>query len=197
MPSRTLAAASPALSRRGNLRLGAAAAGLLATPAVLRGAQGDLPTAPETLDRPRLRLPALTSNGTRLPVTVEAPQPMEPAHGATVLEVVNPRDPIPGKGAFHFTAANDRAWVAFQARFDEGPSAVVATARCRRHGSFSATTPLQVAPGAGGCSGGPPATPGGPLITFLLQPQREGVVRVTLTNTRRQRFEAAHPIRFV
>ena len=184
--------------------------------------------------------------------------------------------PFRHEHAFHFTPANGRAWVAFQARFDEGASTVVATAQCRRHGRFSATTPLVIAPGGGGCTGGPPATPPGfeeirppviripklvaegplqageliqvqvktkhpnrtglvvrdgrfvaesepfhlngldvvygdepvsrfvltaalsdnPLITFLLQARREGLVRVTLTNTRGQRFEAAHPIRF-
>jgi hypothetical protein len=266
---------SLAVSRRRFLRLGAAAAGLLAAPPALP-AQDHRPATPEALDRPRLRLPASTSNGARVPVTVEAPRPMEPDHGATVLEVVNPSDPIAAKGAFHFTPANGRAWVAFQARFDAGAATVVAIADCRRHGRFSTTTPLVIAPGGGGCADGPPAkasdpdeirppviripklvaegvlqageliqiqvktkhpnrtglvlrdgrfvaaaepfhlnglqvvyddepvsrfvlTAGlsdNPLISFLLQPRREGLVRVTLTNTRGERFEAAHPIRF-
>lgn len=265
----------PVVSRRGFLSLATAAAGLLAAPTALR-AQGARPLALEALGRPRLRLPASTSNGARVPVTVEVPRPMEPDHGATVLEVVNPRDPIAGKGVFHFTPANGRAWVAFQARFDEGASTVVATAQCSRHGRFSATAPLVITPGGGGCAGGHPATVSGldeiqppviripklvaegtlqageliqvqvktrhpnrtglivrdgqfvaasepfhlngldvvygdepvsrfvltaalsdnPLISFLLRPWREGLVRVTLTNTRGQRFEAVHSLRF-
>ena len=274
MLHRITAPAPPPLSRRSLLRLGAAAAGLLAAPRALR-AEGDSPA--ETLHRPRLRLPATTANGARVPVTVEAAYSMEPDHGGSVLEVVNPRDPVAPKGVFHFTPANGRPWVAFQARFDEGPSSVVATAQCSRHGRFSATTPLVIAPGGGGCAGGAPATPAGadeeirppviriprlvaegtlladeliqvqvktrhpnrtglvlregrwvaesepfhlsslevvyadepvsrfvltaalsdnPLITFLLRARREGMVRVTLTNTRGRRFEASHPIRF-
>jgi hypothetical protein len=210
-----------------------------------------------------------------VPVTVEAPQPLGPEHGPCVLQVVNPRDPVPVKGTFHFTPASGRAWVAFQARFDEGPSTVAASSECSRHGRFSAAAPLEIAAGAGGCAGGaplavraadvqPPAIriptlgtgvelrPGAviqvqvrtrhpsrtglarrdgrwvaesepfhltalevaygdepvsrfvlgaalsdnPLITFMLRVMREDTVRVTLTNTRGQRFEAAHALRF-
>jgi hypothetical protein len=35
-----------------------------------------------------------------------------------------------------------------------------------------------------------------PLITFLLRVRREAPLQVTLTNTRGQRLEATHPIRF-
>jgi predicted secreted protein len=240
------------------------------------GAQDDRAAALATLHRPLLRVPATTANGARVPVTVEAPQPLEADHGVSVLEVVNPRDPVAAKGVFHFTPANGRAFVAFQARFDEGPSSVVATARCSRHGHFGATAPLTIAPGAGGCAGGASAVAAGadeirppviripklvaegavradeliqvqvktkhpnrtglvvrdgrfvqesepfhlrtlevvygdepvsrfvltaalsdnPLITFLLRVRREGMIRVTLINTRGQRFEAEHPIRF-
>ena len=275
MIDRLTAPSSRAVSRRSLLRLAAAAAGLLVTPRTLR-AEEDPASALERLHRPRLRLPATTSNGARVPVTVEATYPIEPDHGGTVLEVINPRDPVASKGVFHFTVASGRAYVAFQARFDEGPSSAVATAQCSRHGRFSATAPLVIAPGAGGCAGGltsmapgadeirPPviripklvaegalqadeiiqiqvktkhpnrtglalrdgrwvaesepfhlrslevvyadepvsrfvltsALSDNPLITFLLRARREGTVRVLLTNTRGQRFEASHPIRF-
>jgi predicted secreted protein len=151
MSRRSMAPSSPALTRRRFLRLAGAAAGLLAAPPV-HAAAGDL----EALHRPRLRLPATTANGARVPVVVETPYPIDEGHGTTVLEVVNPRDPVAPKGVFHFTPASGRAYVAFQARFDEGPSAVVATTRCRRHGDVTATTPLVVAPGAGGCAAGTP-----------------------------------------
>jgi hypothetical protein len=267
---RNIAPSSP-VSRRTFLHLAAAAAGLLTSPRPGR-ADGDT----TALHRPRLRLPATTSNGARVPVVVETTYALDPDHGPAVLEVVNRRDPVAAKGIFQFSSANGRAYVAFQARFDEGHSPVVATTGCSRHGRFTATTPLVVAAGGGGCAGGAPATPAGedeirepviripklvsegtlqaddviqvqvkikhpnrtglalregrwvsesapfhlsglevvyadepvsrftltaalsdnPLITFLLRARHEGLVRVTLTNTRGQRFEATHPIRF-
>jgi predicted secreted protein len=275
MIDRITAPSSAAVSRRRLLGLAAAAtAGLLATPAGRPAAADDDAPRP-AIHRPRFRLPAVTSNGGRVPITVEAGHPLDLEHGATTLEVVNPRDPVPLKGVFHFTPANGRAYVAFQARFDEGPSTAVATADCRRHGRFSVTAPLVIAAGGGGCAGTAPALPastdlrppviriprlvadgglrpdevvqvqvktehpnrtglvardggfvqesepfhltameivyGGqavsrfvlgaalsdnPLITFTLRPRQEGTVRVVLTNTRNQRFEASHPIRF-
>jgi desulfoferrodoxin (superoxide reductase-like protein) len=266
---------SLAVSRRGFLGLAAAAAGLLAEPG-MRRARGEPPPTLERLHRPLLRLPAFTSNGARVPVTVEVAHPMEADDHVTALQVVNARDPVPVKGTFHFTPTNGRVYVAFQARFDEGPSAVMATAECRRHGRFTTTAPIAIAEGGGGCAGGaPPAArigadeirppviripqliaeglirPGdiidvqvktrhpnrtglvvrdgkfvqdsepfhlnemevfyggeqvsrfalsaalsdNPLITFKLLARREATVRVTLTNTRGQRFEATHPLR--
>lgn len=257
------------LSRRRLLGL-AAAAGLLAEPSIGR-AGGDEPPA-----RLQLRLPAATSNGGRVPVSVEVTPAPEAMPDGVVLEVVNPRDPVPLKGVFHFTPANGRAAVAFQARFDEGPSTVAAAATWPRHGSLTTTAPLTVAAGAGGCAGGAPtalrpdseeirppviriprlvagldvragevidvqvktrhpnrtglafrdgawvresepfhltalevfydgravsrfvlgaALSDNPLITFPLRARSEGPVRVTLTNTRGQRFEASHLIR--
>jgi predicted secreted protein len=273
MPAGPPVPSPPAVSRRSLLRLGATAAGLLAVAPAL-AAPDEPATTLEATHRPRLRLPAATSNGARVPVTVEAPSPIGPDDGVRVLEVVNPRDPVPGKGTFHFTPASGRAWVAFQARLDEGPSTVVASGRCDRHGAFRTAAPVVIAPGAGGCAGGPtpaiedelrppviriPALVAGsglrpgevvqvqvktrhpsrtgltrrdgrwvlasepfhlstlevvyrdepvsrfvltaalsdnPLISFLLLPRQEGTVRVTLTNTRGQRFEASHPLRF-
>jgi desulfoferrodoxin (superoxide reductase-like protein) len=143
-------------SRRGFIGLAAAAAaGLMAEPSTRIAQAQEAP--PDATHRPVLRLPTGTSNGARVPITVDVPHAMEPGHRITALQVMNPRDPLPLKGTFHFSAANGRAWVAFQARFDDGPAAVVATAECRRHGRFSATAAVAVAPGAGGCAGGPPA----------------------------------------
>lgn len=278
----TLAPRSPAVSRRSFLRLAGAAAGLaagtsaglVAAPALRRPATAGPPAA-DDLHRLTLRLPAATSNGARVPVTVEAAHPMDPGHHVTTVTVVNPRDPVPLKGVFHFTPANGRAYVAFQARLDEGPSTVVATAECGRHGRFTAGAPVTIAAGAGGCAGGPPAAGAGgdeirppviriprlvadgritagdiidvqvktkhpnrtglalrdgafvqdaepfhlreldvfhddervshfalgaalsdnPLITFKLRVRREATLRVTLTNTRGQVFEATHRLR--
>jgi len=144
----------PAVSRRRFLRLAAAAAGVAAAGAP---AWRQAATAADDVHRPRLRLPAATSNGSRVPITVDVAHPMDPGHHVTSITVVNPRDPVPVKGTFHFTPASGRAHVAFQARLDEGPSAVVATADCGRHGRFSASAPVTVAAGGGGCAGGPPA----------------------------------------
>lgn len=261
-------------SRRGLIGLAAAtAAGLMAEPLTRIAQAQETPT--DATHRPMLRVPAGTSNGARVPIAVDVPHPMEPSHRITALEVVNPRDPLPLKGTFHFSAANGRAWVAFPARFDEGAAAVIATAECGRHGRFSATAPVTIAPGAGGCAGGPPAVvapdeirapviripqlvadgwisagamidvqvkikhptrtglalEGGrwvqastpfhltqmdvvygdepvsrflltaalsdnPMITFKLRAVRQAPVRVTLVNTRGERFEAMHAIRF-
>jgi desulfoferrodoxin (superoxide reductase-like protein) len=260
-------------SRRGFIGLAAvAAARLMAEPAI--PAVHAAP-APDAAHRPVLRLPARTGNGARVPIVVDVPHPMEPAHRITAVEVVNPRDPVPLKGVFHFTAANGRAWVALQARFDEGPATVVAAAECGRHGRASATAPVTVEPGAGGCAGGPPPAVGpadvrppvirvpqlvadgmiaagalidvqvktrhpnrtglersdgrwvavaepfhltemevfygdervsrfllgaalsdNPMITFKLRATRQAPIRVTLANTRGERFEARHDIRW-
>jgi desulfoferrodoxin (superoxide reductase-like protein) len=261
-------------SRRGIIGLAAAAAaGLVAGPRTA-SARAEQASADPT-HRPRLRLPARTANGARVPIVVEVPHPMEPAHRITALEVVNPRDPVPLKGRFHFSEANGRPWVAFQARFDEGPAAVVASAECGRHGRSSATVPVTIEPGAGGCAGGAPAAVApdeirapviripqlvadgfiaagaiidvqvktrhpnrtglaledgrwvqasapfhlaemevvygdepvsrfrltaalsdNPMIAFKLRAVRQAPVRVTLVNTRGERFEAMHAIRW-
>jgi desulfoferrodoxin (superoxide reductase-like protein) len=103
-----------------------------------------------------LRLPASTANGARVPIVVDVPHPMEAGDHIAALEVVNPRDPVPLKGAFHFSPANGRAFIAFQARVDEGPSRLMASAECGRHGRATGTAAVAIAAGAGGCAGGPP-----------------------------------------
>jgi len=263
------------VSRRRFLCLAGAAAGLVVGPAMGPAPAGAGRASTDDEHRLRLRLPAATSNGGRVPITVEAGHPMAPDHHVTTLTVVNPRDPVPLKGVFHFTPASGQAYVAFQARLDEGASTVLAVAECGRHGRFTAEAPVAIAPGAGGCAGVPPA-PGAiedeirppviriprlvadgrvdageivevqlktrhpsrtglvlrdgafvretepfhlrdlevrydeepvcrfalsaalsdnPLIAFRLRARRDGTIRVTLSNTRGQRFEATHRLR--
>ncbi|HSF07537.1 MAG TPA: thiosulfate oxidation carrier protein SoxY [Methylomirabilota bacterium] len=273
MTDPTLVLRSPAVSRRGFLRLAGAAAGLVG-PALWRPVSAG-PAPMEAPHRPLLRLPPVTSNGARVPITVEMAHPMEPDHHVTTLTVVNPRDPVPLKGVFHFSPANGLAYVAFQARLDEGSSTVLASADCGLHGRFTASAPVTIAAGSGGCAGGPPVAaflddeirppviriprlvadgqiaPGeivdvqvktrhpsrtglvvrnsafvqaaepfhlreldvfydaervshfvlsaalsdNPFIAFKLRARHEATVRVTLTNTRGQRFEATHRLR--
>jgi predicted secreted protein len=241
------------LSRRRFIGLAAIAAGLMAEPG-MRQAGSEPPPTFEDLHRPRLHVPALTSNGARVPMVVEVPHPMLSEHRITGLQVVNPRDPVPVKGTFEFSPANGRAYVAFQARLDEGPSTVTAIADCSRHGRVAATAAVTIAEGAGGCAGGAPPTArmapddiidvqvktkhpnrtglvlrdgrfvqesepfhlnemvvfygseqvsrfvlsaalsDNPLITFKLRARRQAPIRVTLANTRGQRFEATHEL---
>lgn len=262
------------LSRRRFVSLAALAAGLTAPPG-LRQAGGESALALEDLHRPRLRVPALTSNGARVPIVVDVPHPMAPDHRITGLQVVNARDPVPVKGTFEFSPANGRAYVAFQARLDEGPSTLTATADCGRHGRFGAAASVTIAEGGGGCAGGAPARiapddirppviripqlvadgrihaddvidvqvktkhpnrtglgvrhgafvqesepfhlsemvvlygseqvsrfvlsaalSDNPLITFKLWARRQAPIRVLLTNTRGQRFEGTHELRW-
>jgi desulfoferrodoxin (superoxide reductase-like protein) len=106
----------------------------------------------ERLHLPVLRLPVVTGNGAKIPVTVEMTHPMEPGHFISTVSVVNPRDPVPSKGVFHLTPANGRAAVSFQARMDQGRSEVSVTAECNLHGRWSSTGSINVAEGAGGCA---------------------------------------------
>ena len=260
-------------SRRGMLGLAAVVAARLGAAPWARSANAE--PASTDAHRPVLRVPASTANGARVPIVVDVPHPMEPDHHIAVLEVVNPRDPVPVKGTFRFSPANGRAWIAFQARLDDGPSAVVARADCGRHGRSIGTATVTVEPGAGGCAGGPPtalaadeihppviripqlvadgaiaagtlidvqvktkhpnrtglslqdghwvqtampfhlaemdvfyggervsrfvlgaALSDNALITFKLRAARQAPVRVTLANTKGERFEATHDIRF-
>jgi len=134
------------LSRRRFISLAAMAAGLMAEPGMLHAGSEPTP-ALEDLHSPRLRVPAFTSNGARVPIVVEVPHPMTADHRITGVQIVNPRDPVPVKGTFEFSPANGRAYVAFPARLDEGPSIVTATAECGRHGRFAATAAVTIADG--------------------------------------------------
>ena len=106
---------------------------------------------------PRLRLPALTENGAKVPITVEMDHPMLAEHHVATVRVANDRDPIPGKGEFHFTPANGHAYLAFQARLDQGSSIVAVSAECTGGQHWSNTGTVQIAPGGGGCAGAAPA----------------------------------------
>ena len=151
------------LSRRRLLGLAAAAVGLLGEgdvggpgPAPRRRRWGvDDPRALSAFERlhfPLLRLPVVTANGDRVPITIEMGHPMEPDHHITRVTVVNERDPVPLKGVFELTPANGLAHLAFQARIDEGHSEVAVTAECNLHGAWTSTGAVRVADGAGGCS---------------------------------------------
>lgn len=147
------------LSRREVLLLAAGAVGSLADAAARRawGAPPGLPPGHHLV----LRVPALTANGARVPIVVEMDHPMEPDHHITRVDVVNERDPVPSKGAYHLTPASGRVHLAFQARLDEGESTLVATAECSRHGRCVAARTVRIAAGGGGCTGAA-AAPGAP-----------------------------------
>ena len=151
------------LSRRGFLGLTSTAAGLF-----IRGAwagsperrllDGD-PAFLSPLERehlPLLRLPETTRNGAKVPILVEMSHPMTPDHYISSLEVVNDTDPIPSKGMFRFTPANGAAYVAFQARMDDGESEVTVTTECTRHGRWQVRRRISIPEDAGGCTGTPP-----------------------------------------
>lgn len=107
-----------------------------------------------------LRVPSFTRNGSKVPIVVEMSHPMAPDHHITSIHVANESDPISSKGTFHFTPANGRAYLSFQARMHEGISQVTATAECNLHGKWSASSPMEIPEGAGGCTGAG-ATPAG------------------------------------
>jgi sulfur-oxidizing protein SoxY len=150
------------LSRRGFLGLTSAAAGFCIAPAWARSpstrfVDDSLTLSP--LEREHLlsvRLPAKTRNGHKVPIVVGMSHPMTRDHQITSLEVVNDTDPIPSKGIFHFTPSSGVAYVAFQARMDEGDSQVTVTAECNRHGRWAARRSINVAENGGGCTGTAP-----------------------------------------
>jgi desulfoferrodoxin (superoxide reductase-like protein) len=152
---------SPSLSRRAFLGLAAAAGGLGAWPRSPAAATRRRPAeewsaialaAFERLHFPQVRVPVVTANGDRVPITIEMGHPMEPGHHITRVTVVNERDPVPLKGVFELTPASGLAHLAFQARIDEGASEVAVTAECSLHGEWTTTATVRVADGAGGCS---------------------------------------------
>jgi desulfoferrodoxin (superoxide reductase-like protein) len=113
----------------------------------------------ERLHFPQVRVPVVTANGDRVPITVEMGHPMEPGHHIARITVVNERDPVPLKGVFELTPASGLAHVAFQARIDEGASELSVTAECSVHGAWTTTATVRVADGAGGCSDPAPSAP--------------------------------------
>jgi sulfur-oxidizing protein SoxY len=153
------AAPRQAISRRRLLVVAAGALGLASVrgrlhdgPAQAAGAHAPPPHAAP----PILRLPVLTENGAKVPVVVEVDHPMELDHHVTTITVTNERDPIAGKGEFSFSPANGQAYVAFQARLDDGPSSVQAAVECSRGARWTGAAPTRVVDGAGGCGGPAP-----------------------------------------
>src|SRR5207249_173536 len=154
-------------SRRSFLGVVPAAVGLVAAggirsvfgrsePVPVRGDDPDALAPAERLHPPRLRLPAFTSSGAKVPLAVEMSHPMDPGHYVTSLSVVNERDPVPLKGVFHFTPLNGQVYVAFQIRLDHGASEVAATAECSRHARWQTARAITIPDGAGGCAGTAP-----------------------------------------
>ena len=173
------------LSRRAFLGLAAAAGGLGTTVGSLGAAPRRRPAEElsalpvlERLHFPQVRVPVVTANGDRVPITIEMSHPMEPGHHITRVTVVNERDPVPLKGVFELTPASGLACLAFQARIDEGASEVAVTAECSLHGAWTTTATVRVADGAGGCSD-PAATTARALSTEILPPRLRlpGLVR--------------------
>jgi predicted secreted protein len=141
------------ITRRRFLAVASAAVGGLAAPGWARAA-GDGGARPSPRDALRLRVPRVTRNGAKVPIVVELDQPMTPAHHVRVIRVTNDSDPISAKGTFHFTPANGRVYLAYQARMHEGSSEVVATAECTVHGTVSARGAIEIPSGSGGCVAG-------------------------------------------
>ena len=154
-------AASSRVARRGFLLAGAA--GGLAWlglrrwgPSAAASASSASSSSSDRSGPPVLRLPPLTENGAKVPITVEMDHPMEANHHLTTIRVVNDRDPVPSKGEFRFTPANGQVYLAFQARLDDGHSLVRVGAECNRGQQWANTAKIQIASGGGGCAGAAP-----------------------------------------
>lgn len=107
---------------------------------------------PEDLHMPKLILPAVTRNGTHVPVVVKMNHPMEQGHYIRRIQFLNESDPIPSKGILHPTPANGEIYFAFQARMHSGTSKVLAVAECNLHGTWTAGHRITIPEGQGGCA---------------------------------------------
>jgi desulfoferrodoxin (superoxide reductase-like protein) len=101
---------------------------------------------------PKLILPAITRNGSHVPVVVKMNHPMEQGHHIRRVQFLNESDPIPSKGIFHPTSANGEIYFAFQARMHSGTSTVLAVAECNLHGTWTAGHRITIPEGQGGCA---------------------------------------------
>jgi sulfur-oxidizing protein SoxY len=146
-------APSSPVARRAFLLAGAAAGLAWLGPGRASAASSPLE---HTGEPPMVHVPRLTENGSKVPITIEMRHAMEPGHHVTSFHIVNDRDPIPSKGEFHFSPANGVAYLAFQARLDDGQSAVRVGAACSHGQQWSAGGTVQVASGGGGCAGDAP-----------------------------------------
>jgi sulfur-oxidizing protein SoxY len=145
------------LTRRGFLGLASCAAGAL----VFRRALAASSAAGDAAEHvPRVRVPALTRNGAKVPIVVESPHPMTPEHHVRALEILNPRDPIPWKGTFHLGPGNGAVYLAVQVRVDEGTADLRVIAECNLHGRHEARAQVVIPPEGGGCTGAAPAEGG-------------------------------------
>jgi desulfoferrodoxin (superoxide reductase-like protein) len=104
------------------------------------------------LHTPKLILPAITKNGTHVPIVARMTHPLEPKHYIRQIQFLNESDPIPSKGIFHPTPANGEIYFAFQARMDSGASTVAAIAECNLHGRWTARQRIIIPEGQGGCA---------------------------------------------
>jgi desulfoferrodoxin (superoxide reductase-like protein) len=175
---------SSRLSRRAFLGLAAAAGGLGTAVGAIgvprRRPAEDLDALPafDRLHFPRVRLPVVTANGDRVPITVEMGHPMEPDHHIARVTVVNERDPVPLKGTFELSPASGMVNLAFQARIDDGVSEVAVIAECSLHGAWTTTATVRVADGTGGCSDPAPlASRAGPTAILPPRLRLPGLVR--------------------
>ncbi len=106
----------------------------------------------ERLHRPRLEVPIVAGDGAKVPVVIRMDHPMEPSHHITTIHVTNESDPVPSKGVFHLSPANGQVYLSFQCRMHTGRSVVTATAECTRDGRWSASRPITIPDGVGGCA---------------------------------------------
>ncbi len=136
-------------------------------------------SALERSHRPEFDLPILAQDGTAVPVMISVDHPMEPDHYIKSIEVVLKTDPVPGKGKFHFTPANGKAWVAFQMRSGLG-GMLKAIVECSRHGQFVGTGEVRVVPG--GCTVAPDKVAkdrlGNPMLRIPRSIRRGEVIEV-------------------
>lgn len=104
------------------------------------------------LHAPKVILPAMTRNGTHVPIVVQMNHPMDQGHYIHQIQFLNESDPIPSKGIFHPTPANGELYFAFQARMHSGTSTVLAVAECNLHGRWTARHRITIPDGQGGCA---------------------------------------------
>lgn len=141
------------ISRRHFCKWGSSAvlAGLFSRLSSEAGA-GDASEALEELHTPKLILPAITKNGSHVPIVARMNHPLEQRHYIRQIQFLNESDPIPSKGIFHPTPANGEVYFAFQARMHSGTSTVLAIAECNLHGRWTARQRITIPEGQGGCA---------------------------------------------
>lgn len=125
------------------------------------------------LHTPKLMLPAMTRNGSHVPVVLKMNHPLEHSHYIRRVQFLNESDPIPSKGIFHLTPANGEVYFAFQARMHSGTSTVLAVAECNLHGTWTARHQITIPDGQGGC-----ATAGTPKQVAEKEEIRPPMIRI-------------------